>query len=281
MEALEPVRKVLLRKVRIFQALPLFGDSEVAHLAGLMYEPGNEEPEDEGDDDGANVGAVANDLATKLKPALTTGAKATSKGISILATGLEKGINAAGDYAVKGANLAGDLATKAGEKAEKMQEKKDSKDSKEPKEKEEKKEKEAKPRESKDKKSDKKDKSSKDEKDTITIDWYDLDETNQTTDDILDEEKTLKRFANLKEIFIFRRRKVVHIYDVIEVGRRFYRSLVFSSDNRYAFRDITTSVPRDSVVPLDPRTKFAALENGMCGWTPPQVFASLLFFTFY
>ena len=46
-EALEPVRKVLLQKVKLFQSQPIYGDSPVAHLAGLMYEPGTEDPDDE------------------------------------------------------------------------------------------------------------------------------------------------------------------------------------------------------------------------------------------
>lgn len=43
---------------------------------------------------------------------------------------------------------------------------------------------------------------------------------------------------SLKEVVVFRRQQVVHIYNIIEHGRRFYRSLVYTSDSRWSLADL-------------------------------------------
>jgi hypothetical protein len=45
-----------------------------------------------------------------------------------------------------------------------------------------------------------------------------------------------------KEIFVFKSRKLVHIYNVISHGRRFYRSLEYTNDVRFTLRDMQPSI---------------------------------------
>jgi hypothetical protein len=44
--------------------------------------------------------------------------------------------------------------------------------------------------------------------------------------------------GTLKEIVVYRYPRVFHVYDVMEYGRRFYRSLVFSSDSAFSPQDM-------------------------------------------
>ena len=98
-EALEPVRKVLLRKVKLFQTRANYGDSGVAFLVGIVYNPGEEgekgEPgeADDSDDDEGGLPGERKELQERLKPAAKKGAKASSKGIFKISEALEKGIN--------------------------------------------------------------------------------------------------------------------------------------------------------------------------------------------
>ena len=55
----------------------------------------------------------------------------------------------------------------------------------------------------------------------------------------------LHEFKSLKEVVVFRQQKVVHIYNVVEHGRRFYRSLVWSSDARHTLHDMLPVHPYD------------------------------------
>ena len=48
----------------------------------------------------------------------------------------------------------------------------------------------------------------------------------------------LNEFKTLKEVVVFRKQQVVHIYNVVEYGRRWYRSLVWSSDSRFTLNDL-------------------------------------------
>ena len=64
----------------------------------------------------------------------------------------------------------------------------------------------------------KKGKKKGDKDESVIVDWVALDEVNQTAEDEDEIEAPMKHFANRKEIFVFRRRKVVHIYDVVELG---------------------------------------------------------------
>ena len=48
----------------------------------------------------------------------------------------------------------------------------------------------------------------------------------------------LTEYKTLKEVVVFRKQQVLHIYNVVEYGRRFYRSLVWSSDSRYTLTDL-------------------------------------------
>ena len=87
----------------------------------------------------------------------------------------------------------------------------------------------------------------------MMVDWSTMDESNQTMDDVVDNEALnalLMKYGCMKEIVVFRKRKIVHVYDIIEHGRRHYRSLVFSSDNRYCLRDIASYIPREAEMPI-------------------------------
>jgi len=46
----------------------------------------------------------------------------------------------------------------------------------------------------------------------------------------------------LKEVVCFKHPNVVHIYNVIEHGRRWFRSLVFTSDTRYCLQELQPSL---------------------------------------
>ena len=220
--------------MKIYQSKPLYGDNaEVAHLAGLMYEPG-EEGEDDGDDDddGIDVSGEKNnnltriekrninfffffflgtaaDLADRLKPTLKKGGKMTSRGLKKLAHGIEKGVVWTGEKTMSAADSLSSKGVDDNETSTVQKRKEKKKDKK-----------------------DKKDKGKEDEDTSMMVDWAMMDEVNQEVVEEDEQEAIVKKFANLKEIFIYRRRKVVHVYDVIEMGRRYYRSLVFSSDNR-------------------------------------------------
>src|SRR5205085_2034879 len=50
----------------------------------------------------------------------------------------------------------------------------------------------------------------------------------------------------LKEVVVFRRPAVCHVYAVLEHGRRFYRSLIFSSDAQFCLQDLP---PRLTIKP--------------------------------
>ena len=47
-----------------------------------------------------------------------------------------------------------------------------------------------------------------------------------------------KKGGTIKEIFVWKTLQIVQVYDVMSYGRRFYRSLVYSTDARYAIRDL-------------------------------------------
>ena len=54
-----------------------------------------------------------------------------------------------------------------------------------------------------------------------------------------------------REIFVYRARRMVHVYRIESHGRRFYRSLEYASDARFCLRDMQPSVShRDSMWPL-------------------------------
>ena len=48
--------------------------------------------------------------------------------------------------------------------------------------------------------------------------------------------------TSLKEVVVFRSPPVVHVYDVTSHGRRFYRTLVASSDNAFCLHDMPTAL---------------------------------------
>ena len=48
--------------------------------------------------------------------------------------------------------------------------------------------------------------------------------------------------TTLKELVVFRDPPVVHVYDVVSHGRRFYRTLVASSDNAFCLHDMPTTL---------------------------------------
>jgi len=59
-----------------------------------------------------------------------------------------------------------------------------------------------------------------------------------------------ERGGTWKEFYIFRETGVVHAYNVMSHGRRFYRSLEYTSDARYSLRDMQPSIEaRDSPWP--------------------------------
>ena len=63
----------------------------------------------------------------------------------------------------------------------------------------------------------------------------------------------------LKEVVVFRSPAVVHVYNVVEHGRRFYRTLVASSDNAFCLHDVVPCKlflqgERPKLVAGDPRT---------------------------
>lgn len=61
----------------------------------------------------------------------------------------------------------------------------------------------------------------------------------------------------LKEVIVFREPPVVHVYDVVSHGRRFYRSLVASSDNAFCLHDMPCTLflqgDKPRLVAGDPR----------------------------
>lgn len=65
--------------------------------------------------------------------------------------------------------------------------------------------------------------------------------------------------ATMKEVVVFRKRRLVHVYTVHEHARRFYRSLAFSSDSRMSYH-CTPSTADDSqlLAQWKPRTRYAA-----------------------
>jgi hypothetical protein len=57
--------------------------------------------------------------------------------------------------------------------------------------------------------------------------------------------------TTLKEVVCFRKPPVCHIYNVVEHGRRYYRSLIYSSDAKFCLQDLT---PHLTIRP-DPQNK--------------------------
>ena len=44
------------------------------------------------------------------------------------------------------------------------------------------------------------------------------------------------------EIFVYRARRMVHVYGLQSHGRRHYRTLVYTSDTRYCLREMQASI---------------------------------------
>lgn len=66
--------------------------------------------------------------------------------------------------------------------------------------------------------------------------------------------------ATLKEVIVFRDPQVVHVYNVVEYGRRYYRHLVYSSDATFCLDGTLPGAPAlHSTAPMfqagDPRTE--------------------------
>ena len=99
----------------------------------------------------------------------------------------------------------------------------------------------------------------KDEQQQQQHDQNKINQIGQVIETKEDVELQLADYRNLKEIIVFRKRNVVHIYDIIEHGRRFYRSLIYTSDTRMCFRDMQPAIQRARIHPWAPYTRFASL----------------------
>ncbi|KNC71694.1 hypothetical protein SARC_15764, partial [Sphaeroforma arctica JP610] len=69
----------------------------------------------------------------------------------------------------------------------------------------------------------------------------------------------LDEYKTVREVVILRRTQTVQVYNVVEYGRRYYRTLVFTTDSRYG---LYTMPPR--YIPTEPWTRadrLAACEN--------------------
>eukprot|EP00966_Prymnesium_polylepis_P315084 7280750-Prymnesium_polylepis.1 len=66
----------------------------------------------------------------------------------------------------------------------------------------------------------------------------------------------------LKEVVVFRQPPTVHVYNVVSHARRFYRTLIFSSDNAFCLHDMPCTLflhgERPRLVAGDPRTPVPA-----------------------
>ncbi|KAL3900368.1 MAG: hypothetical protein SGPRY_012474, partial [Prymnesium sp.] len=64
--------------------------------------------------------------------------------------------------------------------------------------------------------------------------------------------------TSLKEVVVFRQPAVVHVYNILSHARRFYRSLIFSSDNSFCLHDMPCTLflqgERPKLVAGDPRS---------------------------
>ena len=49
------------------------------------------------------------------------------------------------------------------------------------------------------------------------------------------------------ELFVYRARRMVHVYRIESHGRRYYRSLNYASDSRYCLRDLQPSIAHRQV----------------------------------
>jgi hypothetical protein len=98
--------------------------------------------------------------------------------------------------------------------------------------------------------------------------------------------------ATLKEVIVFRDPQVVHVYNVVEYGRRFYRQLVYSSDATFCLDGTLPGAPAPhSTTPMfqagDPRTeafngrslvitRYLTSALGLETFVPPKLLAGLL-----
>jgi hypothetical protein len=98
--------------------------------------------------------------------------------------------------------------------------------------------------------------------------------------------------ATLKEVVVFRDPRVVHVYNVVEYGRRFYRKLVYSSDATFCFDGSLPGAPAPhSTTPMfqagDPRTeafnhrslvitRYLTSKTGLETYVPARLMAGLL-----
>jgi hypothetical protein len=73
-------------------------------------------------------------------------------------------------------------------------------------------------------------------------------------------------FKTLKEVVVFKNPAVVHIYNLLEHGRRYYRSLIFTSDTRYCLREMAAAVPY--ALPDAASTKHYASGSGLQATRP-------------
>ena len=88
----------------------------------------------------------------------------------------------------------------------------------------------------------------------------------------------------LKEIVVFRKPKVVHVYNIIEYGRRWYRSLCYSSDAKFTYMDMEPRLVLNQSAESGNQSSFGSVmqsssyqpavvphfESGLIGygWTP-------------
>ena len=68
----------------------------------------------------------------------------------------------------------------------------------------------------------------------------------------LQEKDALPAGVALREIIVLREASVVHVYDVLELGRRYRRSLVFTSDVRWCYHNLDSA---RTVMQVDPKTE--------------------------
>jgi len=63
---------------------------------------------------------------------------------------------------------------------------------------------------------------------------------------------------SLREVVVFRKWNCVHYYKIVEQGRRFYKTLIFSSDWRSTLYDMPPVVPVDTPCDISERYATAA-----------------------
>jgi hypothetical protein len=84
-------------------------------------------------------------------------------------------------------------------------------------------------------------------------------------------EKPEEDYATWKEFVVLRDRRVVHCYNLVSHGRRIYRTLIFSSESKFALHSMQPNNIRPSCRPTPPAVRHSSGSLGTFRMADPSL----------